>query len=165
MMFDFYIWRHYVKKLKINKRQIALTVSVFCISLITLWLLVSNPILLNIRPTRTVAELYLTAIITGDRERALGLIREEALCSGAGMYERIDEHLALFSATQVRNIEITVEDIGGSVAYSPGTEAADIRFEYRRADSSAWHSAEIGSATVSYRGTLSRYRAICWLWK
>ncbi len=84
------------------------------------------------RSTKGVAEQYLSAILDGDRERALGLIRLEVLCSGAGMEEEVDKHLALFASAAVRHVTITVRDIGGGVAYNPGTEAADIQFEYKR---------------------------------
>ncbi len=149
-----------------KKKILFVTLGVLLIStvLVTLVILVTDVASPRDRSTREVAEQYLSAILNGDKERAWSLIILEVLCSGAGMEEEVDKHLALFASAAVRNVTITVRDIGGSVAYNPGTEAADIQFEYRRHDSPDWRVARIGIATVNYSDGQSNVRAICWLW-
>lgn len=116
------------------------------------------------RTTQDVAALYLSAILDGDKEAALDLIRLEVLCSGAGMTEEVENHLARYRAVKIRELNITVRDVSGSIAYNPGTEAADIRFEFRRSSETPWQTALIGLATFDTANGTPEFRAICWLW-
>ena len=161
------MYRKYLAKNTItSEKTLFVTLGALLITalLVTLVVLVTEVASPRDRSTREVAEQYLSAILDGDKQRAWGLIRLEVLCSGAGMEEEVDKQLALFGSSAVRNVTITVRDIGGSVAYNPGTEAADIQFEYRRHDSLDWRVARIGIAVVNYPDRESGFRAICWLW-
>lgn len=116
------------------------------------------------RTTRGAAEMYFSAIIDRDRERALSLMRLEILCSGAGMTEQVDLQLARFGSAEVRDVSINVRDLTGSVAYNPGTEGAQIRFEYRPPGEPDWRVGEFGVVTFEYPYKPYNFRAICWLW-
>lgn len=50
------------------------------------------------------------------------------------------------------------------VAYNPGTEAADIQFEFRRSSETPWQTALFGLATFDTVDGTPEFRAICWLW-
>ncbi|MFC1879792.1 hypothetical protein ACFLZW_07745, partial [Chloroflexota bacterium] len=65
------------------------------------------------------AEAYLAAVLAGDKEGAMGLMRLEPLCSGAGMEEQVDLQITRFANTQVRDVSIDIHDLTGSVAYNP----------------------------------------------
>ena len=116
--------------------------------------------------TEHTAEAYLAAILAGDKAAAMSLMRLEPLCSGAGMQEQVDLQIERFGSAQVRNIDISVHDLTGSVAYNPGTEGADIHFEYKQVGDHTWRLGEFGVVTFEHRddehGDL--FRAICWLW-
>jgi hypothetical protein len=89
----------------------------------------------------------------------------EPFCSGAGIEDQVDLQMERYDTAQVRNVSISVQDLTGSVAYSPGTEGADISFEYKHNGEFAWRQGAFGTAAFEYQQEDGQiFRAICWLW-
>ena len=143
-----------MQTLLVNKKLLP----ILTVILIGLALTITGQYMIDRAPlsSRQVAAAYLEAILEGDKELALDYVRGDALCSGPTMYDEIDRHLELFAGSRTRNARITIRDLTGSVAYNPGTDAADITFEYLPPDERAWLTAEFG--LVIYN------EFICWLW-
>jgi hypothetical protein len=105
----------------------------------------------SVYPTPTIASptelarAYLDAVLADDRRSARALIKLDPWCSPAPteLEETLDEHLALYGSTQVRNIDIKEQDVSGWVIFPPGAKAACISFESLGAQSPDWRSASV----------------------
>lgn len=94
-----------------------------------------------ISSTEEISEQYLNAIINGDEEQAMSLTIPE--CRERTL-KRIREDISNFSESDIRNIEISVQNGTGS---DEGIQLAQIFFEYRKSEQPAWRIGEITIAT------------------
>jgi len=83
-----------------------------------------------------VAGRYLEAITGSRRKKAEALVKSDAWCSPAGLSEQFDRQWQAFASSETRNVSVSYVDVGGWIAYPPGSESATVAFEYRPRDGS-----------------------------
>jgi len=110
-----------------------------------------------VNPT-DIAERFLAALLDGAAAQARQMITAAPWCTPSGLDAMLESGLRTFTDAHVREIRIQEVDIGGWLAYPPGTEAASISLEFRL-NEMEWRSAEIFIAVVDGSIGDTRYSA------